>query len=350
MPYIDPSEVISPKAHWHLFDVILDRKGGDCAYALGTWDGERRIGFRWNGADDGGPIGNPQSRGLPTWTMLDPALHEAIVALLPPEKQVLAKRFLGLRSPAAWRSILTDIRKLHEDQVAKIASATPPVAVLGGGLLVMHVVPFSAIDPVQPRSSDELFRNPDKFAPIGAPRPRDVKINHHGLLTGSNGEGLGKPQRSYVQVTRSGVVEAVVSHIARGAGENYIVLPYIQADLVRYARLYAASLSAAGITPPVAVTASLVGVKGMRLLQDFLENAFMEDLPFGELNEKIFHFSEAVFEAVPEDDNESAKLLSPLLTHLANTAGVPSAPYPGANGNIAFKFDERLDENHTSGL
>src|SRR6202049_786281 len=130
MPYIDPSEVISPKAHWHLFDVILDRKGGDCAYALGTWDGERRIGFRWNGADDGGPIGNPQSRGLPTWTMLDPALHEAVVGLLPPEKQSLAKRFLGLRSPTEWKLILSDIRKLHQDRVNKIAANDLPIPVL----------------------------------------------------------------------------------------------------------------------------------------------------------------------------------------------------------------------------
>jgi len=122
IPYILPEEVISPKTHWHLFDVILDRKEGDCAYALGTWDGERRVGFRWNGNSETAPIGNPQSRGLPTWTMLDPALHEAVVALLPPEKQALAKRFLGLRAPTEWRSILADIRSLHRERVAKIAS------------------------------------------------------------------------------------------------------------------------------------------------------------------------------------------------------------------------------------
>lgn len=96
MSYVKPEEVRSPKAHWYLFEVVLDRGEGDCAYALGEWDGERRIGFRWNGNADN-RIGNPQSRGLSTWTMLDPEMHVAIIAMLPPEKQEIARGFLRIR-------------------------------------------------------------------------------------------------------------------------------------------------------------------------------------------------------------------------------------------------------------
>ncbi|HTS41869.1 MAG TPA: hypothetical protein VMH84_15160 [Xanthobacteraceae bacterium] len=94
MAYVKPGEVHSPKVHWRLIEILLDRGEGDCAYALGKWDDVSRIGFRWNGTKDN-PIGNPQSRGLPTWTMLDPNLHEAVIALLPKEKRPLARRFLG---------------------------------------------------------------------------------------------------------------------------------------------------------------------------------------------------------------------------------------------------------------
>jgi hypothetical protein len=90
----EPTDVHSPKAHWSLIEVLLDHGEGKCAYALGKWDDESRIGFRWNGTKDN-PIGNPQSRGLPTWTMLDPNLHEAVIALVPKEKRALARRFLG---------------------------------------------------------------------------------------------------------------------------------------------------------------------------------------------------------------------------------------------------------------
>ncbi len=116
MPHIPPDGVHSPKAHWQLADVLLDRGRGNCAYAIGEWDGERRIGFRWNGTDDS-PIGNPQSRGLPTWTMLDPEMHDAVIAILPPEKQVQARRYLGIGltfdtiSVDAGRIMMFDIRQ-----------------------------------------------------------------------------------------------------------------------------------------------------------------------------------------------------------------------------------------------
>lgn len=96
MPYIKPADVVSPKAHWSLIDVLLDRGEGDCAYALGIWDGERRIGFRWNGSG-GSELGNPQSRGLPTWTMLDTEIHKPIIEQLPPEKLAMARGFLGIK-------------------------------------------------------------------------------------------------------------------------------------------------------------------------------------------------------------------------------------------------------------
>jgi len=94
MLYIRPSEVRSPKAYWHLFAVLVDRGPGDCAFALGEWNGKPRIGFRWNGTREN-PIGNPQSRGLPTWTMLDPEFHEKVIAWLPDEKKAMAREFLG---------------------------------------------------------------------------------------------------------------------------------------------------------------------------------------------------------------------------------------------------------------
>jgi hypothetical protein len=96
MAYVLPKDVVSPKMHWSLIDVLLDRGEGDCAYALGVWDGERRIGFRWNGSDTN-PIGNPQSRGLPTWTMLDQEIHKQIIEQLPHDKLTMARGFLGIK-------------------------------------------------------------------------------------------------------------------------------------------------------------------------------------------------------------------------------------------------------------
>ncbi len=95
MSYINPETVLSPKKNWQLVEVILDKGAGNPAYAIGLWDHQRRIGFRWNGTDNN-PLGNPQSRGLATWTMLDEKLHSAVIALISPDKQKLVSSFLNV--------------------------------------------------------------------------------------------------------------------------------------------------------------------------------------------------------------------------------------------------------------
>ena len=123
MAYVRPEDVRSPKARWYLFEVVLDHGEREGAYALGEWDGQRSIGFRWNGSANN-PIGNPQSRGLPTWTMLDSELHEAVIALLPPDKRDMARRFLRLDSPAlAAEALEHGYRAMAADQDRECAAA-----------------------------------------------------------------------------------------------------------------------------------------------------------------------------------------------------------------------------------
>lgn len=70
--YVRPSDVRSPKRNWSLVHVLFD--GGEDApknpspnsLAVGLWDGKPVLAMRWNGGKEN-PLGNPQSRGLPTW-------------------------------------------------------------------------------------------------------------------------------------------------------------------------------------------------------------------------------------------------------------------------------------------
>lgn len=77
MSYIPPAEVISPRKAITSVRVLINE--GENNYALATlqWDGEERIGLRWNGSADS-PIGNPQSRGIPTWFVLPVPIAELI--------------------------------------------------------------------------------------------------------------------------------------------------------------------------------------------------------------------------------------------------------------------------------
>ena len=75
----------------------------------------------------------------------------------------------------------------------------------------------------------------------------------------------------------------------------------------------------------------------MRLLQDFIGNALAIDLPYGPLDKEVFYFGNAVFGQIPIDDNVSAKMLTPVLSHLANAAQLAKSPYFDSDGNYTLK-------------
>ena len=50
--------------------------------------------MRWNGDNDDNPIGNPQSRGLPTWFIVPDNYVEAILGTLSRDQLTLARNFL----------------------------------------------------------------------------------------------------------------------------------------------------------------------------------------------------------------------------------------------------------------
>jgi hypothetical protein len=94
MAYTPPNDVIAPQKRFHLVDVILDKRENQPSYAIGVWDKRKVIVFRWNGSHDS-PGGNPQSRGHPTWIVLDDALYPAVIAMLPQSKQIVANAFFA---------------------------------------------------------------------------------------------------------------------------------------------------------------------------------------------------------------------------------------------------------------
>lgn len=71
------------------------------AVALGRWEDVPVIAMRWNGTDDN-PVGHPQSRGLPTWFIIDRegpegrkgAYTDAIVEALPASERALVRNFI----------------------------------------------------------------------------------------------------------------------------------------------------------------------------------------------------------------------------------------------------------------
>lgn len=90
--YIPPEKVISPQKHWSLIKVLHDGGPEKYSVALGRWDNEPVVGMRWNGSENS-PIGNPQSRGLPTWFIIPGNYQESILEQLSKDMVSFVKKF-----------------------------------------------------------------------------------------------------------------------------------------------------------------------------------------------------------------------------------------------------------------
>lgn len=78
MAYIEPKAVVTPKNRVGSVNVIYNGGPGGWSMALLEFDGKEAVGIRWNGSEDTSGIGNPQSRGRPTWFVVPSELDSLV--------------------------------------------------------------------------------------------------------------------------------------------------------------------------------------------------------------------------------------------------------------------------------
>ena len=118
-----------------------------------------------------------------------------------------------------------------------------------------------------------------------------------------------------------------------------IVLPDIEAKIVKSTCTYAASLQRFGVEPPFAIAVSLANVKGLKFLQQSADGSFLEAMPRATLDRDEFHFVEAVLETVPAGYRDCARQLRATFDHMANAAGLPASRHFEADGTYTLLRD-----------
>src|SRR5437016_5698757 len=110
MGYIDPKAVISPKGLVSDVEVVFNTGPIENSWSIATlkWGNEPAVGIRWNG-DEASGVGNPQSRGNPTWFIVPRELAEHVLG----HAKILAKqRHQSLA--AAYREMAADHQREAE--------------------------------------------------------------------------------------------------------------------------------------------------------------------------------------------------------------------------------------------
>jgi hypothetical protein len=76
--FAPPDTVLSPKGAVRDLRVLYNTGEGGWSLAKLLWHDKEALGIRWNGHAEN-PIGNPQSRGIPTWFIVPEELHAGLL-------------------------------------------------------------------------------------------------------------------------------------------------------------------------------------------------------------------------------------------------------------------------------
>ena len=222
------------------------------------------------------------------------------------------------------------VRGFRADRIIAIKAGDTPQSLDEGRKLVIHLVPMSAFSAVSRRDlGDELGRFVQNhlvaYKPLGNPMSWNHRVNLDGrvvfILT-----GLGEPSgRSYTQLFRSGVVEAVrtlpavIEH-----NHAHILCREWTRELREFLRSQLLMLRQMGIERPVYLFISLTDVKDCFLSDEFSRSLSSRSIPRSDLL-----LSEVTIESATVDVDA---VIIPVLTRIWNAAGEERCPHFDQDG------------------
>ncbi len=156
-------------------------------------------------------------------------------------------------------TVIDRIRNFRQDRVSKIFANETPVPFYENAKIVLHLIPIISFNPAQSYDIGIIASNPTSMPPIRS--GGWSRYNLDGFLTYDEDQE-GK-SRSYVQLFRSGIIEAVEGWLLRPHGDE-LIIPSIryEAELIKSLSAYLSLLRTLNVEPPVFVFLTLLGVKG----------------------------------------------------------------------------------------
>ena len=155
------------------------------------------------------------------------------------------------RQIAEWRT----------DRIGKVISGDVPFDVYRDSGIVLHLVPMASFDQLAFSATDLSMRN-HSFWPINT-GGGGTRLNLDGFVSYSGNPEYDEPSSGYVQVFRSGAVEAVSGVlVSERDGDRYIASTAYEKEIISSVEGYLRSMLKLGVVPPVLFLISLLGVKG----------------------------------------------------------------------------------------
>jgi schlafen family protein len=231
------------------------------------------------------------------------------------------------------------IRLFRGERLAAIAAGELPTVLEEGATVVLHLVPVAAVeDLAAPLGDLSAVIDDDRLRPMYLAQSFGVRWNLDGLFT-DDWVDTGAA-RAYVQVFRSGAIEAVDLWTIEGVDEfmrqgapptNGISGYVVERTLIDATKRFLELGQVLGVQPPVVALISLLGVKGKILIAGD-EERFAYRRPFSrrpEIDRDRLLLPEVRFELLEADP---AIVLRRAFDALWQAGGFPGSPHYDAGG------------------
>lgn len=160
------------------------------------------------------------------------------------------------------------MRRFRDDRLGKIIADETPVPMASQHRLVLHLLPTASFTAQQRVDVLRILDDPDCFFPPVHHSGFSQRINLDGVLFyDSMGKGADAWYYTYAQVFRSGILEAVNSHLLSYDGKR---LPArgIEQKITQAIQRYIKAYRAVQVDPPIVAMLSLLSVKGFYVQAD----------------------------------------------------------------------------------
>lgn len=153
---------------------------------------------------------------------------------------------------------LEQARHFHKERIQTIAAGDEPRPLVGGGRLVLHIVPVAGFAGISHIDLATVYAQHEAFLPIGHISGLSPGFNFDGFIN----ERGGDQNHGYTQVFRNGALEATKAPVVReNNGQRLISAAATESQIIQRLTRYIFGLRDIGVPPPLIIMLSFEGVR-----------------------------------------------------------------------------------------
>ena len=190
------------------------------------------------------------------------------------------------------------IRNFRAERLNRIAAGEVDVIAYDGPRIILHLIPLMAFDPAANYPVSALDRDRNLISPLFYGGMTDFRYNFEGIMSYTMNEKL----RSYTQFFRNGIVEVGARIFNTNKEPNIFPATWFEDRLLANMPRLLLIQKSLGISPPIFVMLSLLGLRDLKLGDDYhvldRDSLILPEVMIDSFDNKLEDSLKPIFDAV----------------------------------------------------